>query len=58
MLEEVKVRDQRDMQRNADPLTGNPEKLGYIVLDNSDLNEEQTINEIITRLKRRKLFND
>lgn len=58
VLEEVKTRDQRDTQRSTDPLVSNPEKLGYIVLDNSDFTHEQTFNEIIKIIKRRKLLND
>lgn len=58
VLEEVKIRDKRDIEREVDPLTSDPEKLGYFVLDNSHLSQEQTINDIINELKRRKLIHD
>lgn len=58
VLEMVKKRDQRDTQRKTDPLPTDPEKHGYIVLDNSGLTEQQTIDEIVTIIKERKIFND
>lgn len=49
-LEEVKERDKRDIQRTVDPLTSDPSRFGYFVLDNSDLSEEETLEEIIKKL--------
>ncbi len=45
-LERLKTRDKRDTEREASPLPSNPESLGYFVLDNSDLSEEQTLDVI------------
>jgi len=55
VLKDIHERDTRDKERKTDPLASNPEELGYTVLDNSNMNEEQTIDEIITELKRRNL---
>jgi CMP/dCMP kinase len=61
-LEEVVAgiheRDKRDMERIADPLPANPEALGYFILDNSDLNEEETVKAIHTELRKRELIDD
>ena len=56
VLEQIHLRDRRDMERATDPLASEPKKFGYFVLDNADLNEEQTVTAIVTELKRRKLF--
>ena len=58
MLADVKVRDERDTKRETDPLASNPEKLGYFVLDNSNLNEKETVDAIIAELRRRNLIHD
>jgi cytidylate kinase len=58
VLESIQERDARDKGRETDPLASNPEELGYTVLDNSDLDEEQTIDKIISMLKERNLLND
>lgn len=58
VVREVKERDERDTTRETDPLASDPERLGYMVLDNSDMNETQTINAILEELKRRKLIDD
>ncbi len=58
MLADVKIRDKRDTQRTTDPLASDPEKLGYFVLDNSNLNEEETVDAIIAELKKRNLLHD
>lgn len=50
VLEGVIRRDQQDMDVNK-TLVKNPEKFGYIVLDNSDMTEEQTVNFILDRVK-------
>ncbi|HSX09288.1 MAG TPA: (d)CMP kinase [Candidatus Saccharimonadales bacterium] len=56
VLETIRVRDTRDKERKTDPLASNPEELGYTVLDNSDINESETIDTIISMLKERKLY--
>ena len=58
ILAHIKRRDKRDTLREIDPLAKDPEKLGYFVLDNSDMNEQETIDAIIAELKRRNLPND
>jgi CMP/dCMP kinase len=58
MLEEVRIRDKRDSEREADPLARDPEKLGYFVLNNSEMNEQQTVDAIIAELNRRRILND
>ncbi|HVA96397.1 MAG TPA: (d)CMP kinase [Candidatus Acidoferrales bacterium] len=56
VFEQIRTRDKRDTKREMNPLTSDPEKQGYFVLDNSDMNEEQTINEILAELRKRKLY--
>jgi len=58
VLESIRERDARDKGRETDPLASNPEELGYTVLDNSDLDEQQTIDKIISVLKERNLLDD
>jgi cytidylate kinase len=53
VLEEVRERDKRDLERTIDPLPSNPEELGYFVIDNSDENEEKKVME---ELKRKELL--
>jgi CMP/dCMP kinase len=55
---QITKRDTRDTEREASPMTNDPEKNGYFVLDNSLMNEEQTIATIITEIKRRELLHD
>ena len=57
-LVELKTRDKRDTERVASPLASSPEDLGYFVLDNSDMNEEQALDAINKELGKRKLIND
>jgi cytidylate kinase len=56
VLLEFSERDIRDITRSTDPLTSDPEKFGYYVLDNSDMNEEQTIETILTELRKKELY--
>ncbi len=51
VLEGVIKRDKQDIEVNK-TLVKNPEEFGYIVLDNSDMTEEQTVNFILDRVKR------
>jgi cytidylate kinase len=55
-LENLKVRDKRDIEREASPLPDTPEQLGYFILDNSDLSEGETIEKVISELKNRNLI--
>ena len=56
VLLEVGERDIRDITRSTDPLTSDPEKFGYYVLDNSHMDEEQTIEAILTELRKKNLY--
>jgi CMP/dCMP kinase len=56
VLLEISERDIRDITRNVDPLPSDPAKFGYFILDNSDMNEEQTIETILAELKRRNIY--
>lgn len=47
ILADTNERDRRDYERKVDPLVKNPEELGYIVLDNSDMTEEQTVGAVV-----------
>jgi CMP/dCMP kinase len=57
-LNEIRIRDERDMGRVVGPLPKNPAELGYFILDNSDLTEKESIDAIKKELKERKLIND
>ena len=56
VLKETLERDKRDFERETDPLSKEPEKLGYIVIDNSNQTEEQTVAIIISELKKLGIF--
>lgn len=56
VLDQIRIRDKRDTERMADPLTRDPGKYGYVIIDNSDMSEEQTINAIIDELKKKELL--
>ena len=58
VLEEIRQRDDRDTQRKTDPLVKEPEKFGYVVIDDSEMTEEETIQNIMNEVKRRNLLND
>lgn len=57
VLEQTRERDKRDSERVADPLPKNPQELGYFILDNSDLSQEETVEKVHQELKRRELIN-
>lgn len=50
ILAETKTRDEKDLQREVDPLVSDPENYGYFVLDNTQLSEEETLERIIEKL--------
>ena len=56
VLLETSERDIRDITRNTDPLVSDPAKLGYYVLDNSHMDEEQTIEAILNELRKKNLY--
>jgi cytidylate kinase len=58
LIEEIIARDQRDTGRTIDPLSSDPEKDGYLVLDNSDQTPEQTAEVIMQDLTERGLIDD
>lgn len=58
VLKQISTRDKRDTQRLVSPLTIDPERLGYFILDNSTLNQKETIDAILIELSRRKLLHD
>jgi len=58
ILAHLKKRDERDRKREIDPLAEDPEQFGYFILDNSEMNERDTIEAILTELARRKLVHD
>lgn len=47
ILDDTIDRDKRDFERKTDPLVKDPEKYGYIILDNSDLTQSQTVDKIL-----------
>lgn len=55
VLAEVRERDERDKSRETDPLPSNPEELGYFILDDSQMSEEETLGVIKAELERRQL---
>lgn len=52
VLQETIERDKRDSEREVDPLTKEPEKLGYVIIDSSNQAKEQTIGIIVETLKK------
>ena len=58
VLQETLERDERDMHGSLHYLVDNPEKHGYYVIDDSMQTKEETLLQIITLLKDRKLLND
>lgn len=51
VLEATIQRDKEDSEREKDPLVTQPEKHGYIVIDNSDLTEKETIDLIMEKIE-------
>lgn len=49
VLKDVKLRDEQDLDREIDPLVKNPQEFGYIILDNSNMSEEETANFILQK---------
>lgn len=46
VISEIKIRDKRDIENSVNPLASEPQKFGYIVLDNSKLSVPQTVDKI------------
>lgn len=51
-LAALRARDMRDSGRSESPLPSDPERLGYFVLDNSDMNEAETLEVIKKELEK------
>lgn len=47
ILADTNDRDSRDYNRQVDPLVKNPEERGYVVVDNSDMSEDETVQTVI-----------
>ena len=58
VLQDTKLRDTRDMNRTSAPLVKNPELHGYSIIDDSSLNERQTLEKIVFEIKKKGLCND
>ena len=58
IIEDLEIRDKRDKGRALSPLSSDPGKDGYWVLDNSEQNSEQTIEVIAEKLKEEGLIED
>ncbi|HEX7042935.1 MAG TPA: (d)CMP kinase [Patescibacteria group bacterium] len=48
ILGDTNERDRRDYERKVDPLVKNPEKMGYTLIDNSDLTEDETVEAVVS----------
>lgn len=56
VLQDTHERDERDTNRLYAPLPKNPKELGYIILDNSKMSEEETMDAIIGELEKKNLL--
>ncbi len=56
VLAETRERDHRDTERVTAPLPKNPEALGYFILDNSGMSQEQTLSALKEELQKRDLL--
>ena len=50
VFEEIKERDARDWSRELHPLSADPEKDGYFLLDSTNLDEEETTDKKLTEI--------
>lgn len=56
VLKDTETRDTRDRERPFYPLVSDPEKHGYVVLDNTGMTEEDTMEWIMAQLKHKGLL--
>lgn len=56
VVEQTKTRDFQDTHRKTGALSKDPENHGYFILDNSKMDEKETLSVIIDELKRRDLI--
>lgn len=52
ILADTKDRDYKDIHRDASPLSSNPEKDGYFLIDDSNQTEEATIATVLKEIER------
>jgi len=52
--DEILKRDQNDTEREIDPLVKDPEKIGYVVLDDSHLTEEETLKKALSIIEEKR----
>lgn len=55
ILADTKERDYKDTHRSVDPLVSDPEAFGYVIVDDSDLSEGQTLEIILQELNKEKI---
>lgn len=58
VLEEIKERDARDHAREIHPISSDPIRDGYVIVDSTNLNEEETFNIIKEELGKKGLLDD
>lgn len=51
VLKDINKRDKQDSLRLIDPLPRSPRKLGYFILDNSNLTEEETVKLLYEKIR-------
>lgn len=47
VISEIKERDKRDLESIVSPLASHPDKFGYILIDNSELTIQETVDKIL-----------
>lgn len=55
VIADIKVRDERDMNRSTAPLVRDPEHFGYFILDDSNMTKKQTVAILRAELHKRGL---
>jgi len=55
ILKDIIKRDKQDIEVNK-TLVSNPQDYGYVILDNSNMSEEETVDVIIKELRKRGLY--
>ncbi|HVZ58477.1 MAG TPA: (d)CMP kinase, partial [Patescibacteria group bacterium] len=58
VLGDTKERDKMDENREFYPLVRDPREYGYIIVDNTQLDEEETLQIIVDELRKRRLLSD
>lgn len=56
VITETSKRDEQDMSREFGALPRYPEKLGYVIIDNSKLTEQETLDAILTILQKKGIW--